>query len=104
MAIINGPHQWTSGTHKFYGWLVKDASSNLEASTLFGNNLLANANANNKNYTVAAFNNTTQTLSIPTTDMSNAANKQFDFLYSNIVTSKPKNEPVNLEFSHLFAA
>ena len=99
--FVNGPHNWTSGTHRFYGWLTKDANSNLGPENLFGNTF--NCVTSNKNVTVAAFNTGTQTLTIPTTTMSPSA-PQFDFMYSNIFTTEPINSPVQLEFSHLFAA
>ena len=99
--FVNGPHNWTSGNHRFYGWLTKDANSNLGPENLFGNTF--NCVTANKNVYVAAFNTDTQTLTIPTTTMSPAA-PQFDFMYSNIFATEPINSPVQLEFSHLFAA
>ena len=99
--FVNGPQNWTSGTHRFYGWLTKDANSNLGPEDLFGDSF--NCVTANKNVTVAAFNTATQTLTIPTTTMSPAA-PQFDFMYSNIFATEPINSPVQLEFSHLFAA
>ena len=99
--FVNGPHNWTSGTHRFYGWLTKDANSNLGPEDLFGDSF--NCVTANKNVTVAAFNTDTQTLTIPTTTMSPSA-PQFDFMYSNIFTTEPINSPVQLEFSHLFSA
>ena len=99
--FVNGPHNWTSGTHRFYGWLTKDANSNLGPESLFGNSF--SCVTANKSVTVAAFNTDTQTLTIPTTTMSPAA-PQFDFMYSNIFATEPINSPVQLEFSHLFAA
>ena len=107
--FVNGPHQWTPGEHKFFGWLVNDSNGtendtndDLTPASLFGNTFTTTING--KNYSVSAFKTNTQILTIPETDMSNSAVKQYDFLYSNIVTSKPKNEPVGLDFSHLFAA
>lgn len=99
--FVNGPHNWTSGTHRFYGWLTKDANSNLGPENLFGNTF--SCVTANKSVTVAAFNTGTQTLTIPSTTMSLTA-LQFDFMYSNIFTTEPINSPVQLEFSHLFAA
>lgn len=99
--FVNGPHNWTSGTHRFYGWLTKDVNSNLGPEDLFGNTF--NCVTSNKNVTVAAFKTDTQTLTIPATTMSPTA-PQFDFMYSNIFTTEPINSPVQLEFSHLFAA
>lgn len=99
--FVNGPHNWTSGTHKFYGWLTKDANSNLGPEDLFGSTF--SCVTTNKNVTIAAFETSTQTLKIPTTTMNPSA-AQFDFMYSNIFTTEPINSPVQLEFSHLFAA
>lgn len=87
----NGPHQWTPGTHKFFGWLAKDA--NMTASntpdSFFGSGF--------------SFNQGTQTLTIPSKQMT-ASTPQFDFMYSNVFTTEPINTPVNLMFSHLFTA
>jgi hypothetical protein len=99
--FVNGPHNWTSGNHRFYGWLTKDANSNLGPENLFGNTF--NCVTANKNVYVAAFNTDTQTLTIPTTTMS-PATPQFDFMYSDIFTTEPINAPVQLKFSHLFCA
>ena len=99
--FVNGPHNWTSGTHRFYGWLTKDANSDLGPEDLFGNTF--NCVTANKNVSVSAFNTENQTLTIPTTIMGPAA-AQFDFMYSDIFTTEPINSPVQLEFSHLFAA
>ena len=99
--FVNGPHNWTSGTHRFYGWLTKDANSNLGPENLFGGSF--NCVTANKNVSVAAFNTATQTLTIPTTTMSPTAT-QFDFMYSDIFTTEPINAPVQLKFSHLFCA
>ena len=99
--FVNGPQNWTSGTHRFYGWLTKDANSNLGPEDLFGNTF--NCVTANKNVSVAAFNTATQTLTIPTTTMSPTA-AQFDFMYSDIFTTEPINSPVQLKFSHLFSA
>lgn len=83
--------QWIPGTHKFFGWLAKDISSgtNLTPEGLFGSSF--------------SFDEDTQILTIPSTTMT-ASSPQFDFMYSNIYTTEPINEPVDLEFSHLFTA
>lgn len=99
--FVNGPHNWSSGTHRFYGWLTKDANSNLGPEDLFGNTF--NCVTANKNVTVEAFNTDTQTLTIPAKEMT-ADTPQFDFMYSDIFSTEPINEPVRLKFSHLFAA
>ena len=87
--FVNGPHQWTPGMHKFFGWLAKDA--NMTASntpeTFFGQGF--------------GFNN--YVLTIPQVAFTKDI-PQFDFMYSNIYTTEPINNPVPLEFSHLFSA
>lgn len=92
--FVGGPHQWTAGTHKFFGWLAKDnnmtASNTPEDFFGIGNNGFK-------------FDETNQILSIPSKEMT-AATTQFDFLYSNIITTAPRPEPVNLQFKHLFTA
>lgn len=104
----NGPHQWASGTHKFFGWLVIDAngtedtSDDLSPVSIFGAGLTC-VTGTDKNVSVEAFDTGTQTLTIPETAMT-AITPQFDFMYSNIYTTEPIMEPVPLEFSHLFAA
>lgn len=92
----NGPHQWTPGMHRFFGWLALDAngtkddtSDDLTPEAFFG--------------TGFSFNQATKTLTIPQKTMS-ADTPQFDFMYSNIFATEPINEPVQLEFSHLFCA
>ena len=106
--FVNGPHQWTPGVHKFFGWLVNDAngtadtSDDLYPALIFGNNFNTTTNTD-KNVTVVAFDNATRTLTIPTTTIDHES-KQFDFMYSNVVSSEPQNDPVNLEFRHLFTA
>ena len=106
--FVNGPHQWTPGVHKFFGWLVNDAngtdntSDDLYPALIFGNDFNTTTNTD-KNVTVAAFNNATRTLTIPTTTIDHES-KQFDFMYSNIVSSEPQNATVNLKFNHLFTA
>lgn len=94
--FVNGPHQWTPGTHKFFGWLVNDANGtggvttdDLSPAGLFGD--------------AFTFNPGTKTLSIPATTISQTS-PQFDFMYSNVVSTEPQVDPVDLTFSHLFAA
>ena len=83
--------QWIPGTHKFFGWLAKDANMSADNTpeTFFG--------------TGFTFSEDDKILNIPSKQMM-PTTPQFDFLYSNIVTSKPQNAPVQLEFRHLFAA
>ena len=99
--FVNGPHNWSSGTHRFYGWLVNDADSNLDSEDLFGESFARVST--DKNVTVSAFDPDTQTLSIPAKTMT-PTSPQFDFMYSDIFTTEPINSPVQLKFSHLFCA
>lgn len=89
--FVNGPHQWTPGVHKFFGWLDTDANfdPDLTAESFFGENFVFDPN--------------NKTLTIPYTEMA-ATSTQFDFMYSNIISTEPKQGTVNLEFSHLFTA
>ena len=82
--------QWIPGTHKFFGWLAKDATlNNTTPESFFGEGF--------------GFSETNMTLSIPAKEMTNTT-PQFDFLYSNVVTTRPQNDPVQLTFNHLFTA
>lgn len=81
---------WTPGTHKFFGWLAKDANmtaSNTPATFFDG----------------FSFNEGTHVLSISAKQMDPTV-PQFDFGYSNIYTTEPTNNYVPLEFKHLFCA
>lgn len=103
--FVNGPHNWSSGTHRFYGWLVNDVNGtedDLNPASLFGNTFTC-VTGTDKNVTMEAFNTTTQTLTIPAKEMT-ADTPQFDFMYSDIFTTEPINAPVQLKFSHLFCA
>lgn len=86
-------YQWIPGTHKFFGWLAKDANFGLTTpmtpETFFGNGF--------------EFNEGEQTLTIPATTI-DYTTPQFDFMYSDIFTTEPINAPVQLKFSHLFCA
>ena len=86
-------YQWIPGTHKFFGWLAKDANFGLTTpmtpETFFTGGF--------------AFNETTQTLTIAPKAIDHTT-PQFDFMYSNVVTTEPQNDPVDMLFSHLFAA
>lgn len=84
-----GPHQWTPGTHKFFGWLSKDVSSRTD---LTPESLIS-----------SGFSYADQTLTIPAITMG-PTTPQFDFMYSDIFTTEPINTPVQLKFSHLFCA
>ena len=85
----NGPHQWTPGTHKFFGWLAKDVSSGTD---LTPESLIS-----------SGFSYADQKLTIPAITMG-PTTPQFDFMYSDIFTTEPINTPVQLKFSHLFCA
>ena len=86
-------YQWIPGTHKFFGWLAKDANFGLTTpmtpETFFGNGF--------------EFNEGEQTLTIPAKTI-DYTTPQFDFMYSNVVTTEPQNDPVDMMFSHLFTA
>ena len=85
----NGPHQWTPGTHKFFGWLAKDVSSGTDLTP--------------KSLISSGFSYADQKLTIPAITMG-PTTPQFDFMYSDIFTTEPINAPVQLNFSHLFCA
>ena len=85
-------YQWIPGTHKFFGWLAKDANfvtTPMTPETFFGNGF--------------EFNEGEQTLTIPAKTI-DYTTPQFDFMYSNVVTTEPQNDPVDMMFSHLFTA
>ena len=88
----NGPHQWTPGVHKFFGWLDTDSkmtSPNNTPGGFFGQDF--------------EFSSTTKILTIPTKQISYDT-PQFDFMYSDINVTEPTNEAVALKFYHLFTA
>ena len=87
--FVKGPHQWTPGTHKFFGWLAKDVSSGTD---LTPESLIS-----------SGFSYADQKLTIPAIAMG-PTTPQFDFMYSDIFTTEPINTPVQLKFSHLFCA
>lgn len=86
-------YQWTPGTHKFFGWLAKDANFGLTTpmtpETFFTGGF--------------EFNETAKTLTIGPMAIDRST-PQFDFMYSNVVTTEPQNDPVDMMFSHLFTA
>ena len=86
-------YQWTPGTHKFFGWLAKDANFGLTTpmtpETFFTGGF--------------EFKEAVQTLTISPMAI-DYSTPQFDFMYSNVVTSEPQNDPVDMLFSHLFTA
>ena len=88
-------YRWTrKGTHSFFGWMEKDAKSNLQMSDLFGSTPTLAAN---------------RTLSIPEVTFTTQS-AQFDFSYSDIVSRNVEasgfdgSSPVPLALSHLFSA
>lgn len=92
-------YNWTpDGTHKFFGWLAKDAnfgSTPMTPQTFFGEQRFV-------------WNPSSYTLSISSTPMT-PTTTQFDFLYSDVhvrnLSQKPDfTTPVTLNFSHLFTA
>ena len=85
-------YQWIPGTHKFFGWLAKDANfaTPMTPETFFTTDGFK-------------FNETTQTLAIAPKAIDHTT-PQFDFMYSNVVTTEPQNDPVDMLFSHLFTA
>lgn len=87
--FVKGPHQWTPGTHKFFGWLAKDVSSGTDLTP--------------KSLISSGFSYADQKLTIPAIAMG-PTTPQFDFMYSDIFTTEPINAPVQLKFSHLFCA
>ena len=89
-------YQWIPGTHKFFGWLAKDANGtvnnandDMTPATLFGDTF--------------TFDNDTKTLTIPATTIDHNT-PQFDFMYSDINVTEPQNDAVEMEFKHLFTA
>lgn len=94
--VDGNSYNWTEGgKHKFFGWLHTDANvtPNQTAGNFFGSGF--------------QFNQSAQTLSIPTVTMGQNTD-QFDFMYSSInvrdLDTQPDFSPVHLEYSHLFTA
>ena len=92
--FVKGPHQWTPGVHKFFGWLAYDANADMDDTAdtpeeFFGSGF--------------QFTPSSKTLAIPSKTMTTET-PQFDFLYSNIISTEARQEPVGLTFSHLFTA
>ena len=88
-------YEWTeAGTHKFFGWMVKDNNETpaITVQGFFGEGF--------------GFDTANHTLTIPTTTLGQGT-PQFDFMYSNITPRVPAEEgfdPVSMEFKHLFTA
>ena len=92
-------YQWIPGTHNFFGWLAKDANMSADNTP----EVFFVEKEGEEETKLFSFNETSQTLTIQPMEMS-ASTPQFDFMYSNIATTVPQNDPVNLVFSHLFTA
>lgn len=89
--FVGESHKWTTdGVHKFFGWLIDDATLDNE-NALF----------------TPTFDRGSKVLTIPTTTLGQDT-PQFDFMYSNIherdLNTNPYFSAVPLEFSHLFTA
>ena len=84
-------YQWIPGSHKFFGWLAKDASFNggITPQAFFGTNF--------------TFNETQMTLTVPHKQIT-AQTDQFDFMYSNIHITEPISGSVAMQLNHLFTA
>lgn len=95
-------YEWTdAGTHKFFGWMVKDNNG----TGITANDFFDDDKTDDKSF---GFNTTTHTLTIPTTTLSQTPD-QFDFMYSNIEprdlnVQNPDFSSVKLGFKHLFTA
>ena len=85
-------YKWIPGSHKFFGWLANDAN--------FEDHMTPEAFFTTKGF---KFNESAQTLTISPKAIDHTT-PQFDFMYSNVVTSEPQNDPVDMLFSHLFTA
>lgn len=85
-------YKWIPGSHKFFGWLANDAN--------FEDHMTPEAFFTTEGF---KFNESTQTLTISPKAIDHTT-PQFDFMYSNVVTSEPQNDPVDMHFSHLFTA
>lgn len=90
-------YKWTvSGTHNFFGWLIKDAidpNAALEAPA---------------GLTYDTTDPTQRKINYPTTTFTNES-PLFDFMYSNVIARKMTGEgdnhkPVELKMDHLFSA
>ena len=86
-------YQWIPGTHKFFGWLAKDANFSsttpMTPETFFTGGF--------------EFKEAVQTLTISPMAI-DYSTPQFDFMYSDIKVTEPTNEAVGLKFYHLFTA
>lgn len=87
----NEKYQWSNvKDHKFFGWLTKDAKSNIEAGAFFGTGFAFSGNV----------------LSIPAKTLGlNTSN--FDFAYSEIVNREAASadySTVELQLQHLFSS
>ncbi len=94
--VVDYPHRWEEGKHKFFGWITKDAGMPADCDTpgeFFGNGFV--------------FGN--QVLTIPEKRMDGSVD-QFDFVYSEIYNREYYKSVLNsgsyveLEMKHLFTA
>lgn len=91
--VVDYPHRWEEGKHKFFGWITKDAGMNMTSDAFFGTEFkLAN-----------------QVLTIPEKTM-NQNTAQYDFVYSDIYNREYYKSVLNsgryveLSMKHLFTA
>lgn len=91
--VVDYPHRWEEGKHKFFGWITKDAGMNMTSDAFFGTN----------------FKFANQVLTIPEKKM-DASAAQFDFVYSDIYNREYYKSVLNsgryveLNMKHLFTA
>ena len=95
-------YRWTKkGTHKFFGWLVKDnttSASPLTAAGFFGSEPTLTETTSGTTVT--------RTLSVPAVTFTKDS-PQFDFMYSDIVSRNAETGPytyIPLNMNHLFTA
>ena len=89
-------YQWIPGSHKFFGWLAKDANGTINN---VNDDLVAEAFFSEG----FAFSEETKTLTIYPKEITHET-PQFDFMYSDINVTEPTNDAVAMEFYHLFTA
>ena len=91
--VVDYPHRWEEGKHKFFGWITKDAGMNMTSDAFFGTD----------------FKFANQVLTIPEKKM-DASAAQFDFVYSDIYNREyyksdlTSGRYVELNMKHLFTA
>lgn len=89
-------YAWTrSGTHKFFGWITKDAKGNLTPANLWSSPTISYSG---------------KVLTLPSKSLDFTSTAQVDFLYSDIVSRTMSNStlddhsPVQLKMKHVFSA